>query len=762
MSTVRAGRSSAADGSVSTAVLCAAMFLVSAATVLFTLAVWKLLAFFIMPSLFFDLLFVGFPVGAFLGVKFLRASLPSFRRSLAILQGVMLFSVAACLLCKHFDYLRAHLFEVQLAKLLGQMGTFAALFLPFFSAYGLSEYLGYQYGTERFGGRMRWVYGVYLFGAAAAYAFLGTALSRIGVSGAIAIAFLGVAVASLLLARSFPGRVALAVEALAAAGLLFAPGREERFLELYKGRSAQSTWDYRHGGGYATVFSRWGRYSLTEILRRPEGPSVGPEHEYVGFYNDILQWEYSPGCGFSERMLGAVPIHFAPRGGKIAIIGAGGGRQVKWAEQERYDFEEILALEIEPAVVDAVRGPLRELFARVYEHPRIRVAVAEARGYMERTREAFDLIFLPSVGGYPQMMLEPGNMIRTSDAYRTLRERLTDRGALAIWYPRGLDPRGILTDQYVRTLGAGGLGLRTAAYFNHGEYVIFAAKSASAKLPTAREIEAFLAAPEDPSGLPPRRDPEARPYELQVLEDPRFCPISDDQPFLAGNVRHIFSLEQLYALFSIVAAFLAVVGFGVFAWLRKPGDPHVPGRSYAQVALLALLIGANFILCEHLAVLALFRKVYVFYDAILLGAVGFLILSGLGSLAIGPRFRVPAQAAAAALLLALVLGLEYLPLSAALALVAPAAFVTGSFFPALFEACRRNPLVVFAMDAIGAALGSALSFFLPIAFGFSTFFPLAAAVFAVTAFATGLFARNLAPLTAPAEGRGEAPPAQRP
>ncbi|MGQ9590239.1 MAG: spermidine synthase [Planctomycetota bacterium] len=746
----------------STAALCAAMFLVSAATVLFTLAVWKLLAFFIMPSLFFDLLFVGFPVGAFLGVKFLRASLPSFRRSLALLQAVMLSSVAACLLCKHFDYLRAHLFEVQLAKLLAQMGTFAAFFLPFFSAYGLSEYVGYQYGTERFGGRMRWVYGVYLFGAATAYAFLGAALPIVGVSGAIAIAFLGVAAASLLLGGSPRGRLALALEALALAGALFAPGREERFLELYKGTPPQSTWDYRESRQYATVFSRWGRYSLAEILRRPEGPSAAPEHEYVGFYNDILQWEYSPGCGFAERMLGAVPIHFAPLGGRIAIIGAGGGRQVKWAEQERYGFEDILALEIEPAVVGAVRGPLAEPFARVYEHPRVRVVVAEARRYMEGTREKFDLIFLPSVGGYPQMMLEPGNMIRTFDAYRTLKDRLTDRGVLAIWYPRGLDPRGILTDQYARTLGAGGLGLRTGAYFNYGEIVILAAKDPSAKLPSVREIEMFLTAPGDPSGLPPRRDPEARPYEIHVLEDPGFRPIGDDRPFLAGNVRHIFSVEQLYALFSIVAGFLAAAGAAAFAWLRKPGDPRVPGRSYAHVALLAVLIGANFILCEHLTVLALFRKLYVFHDALLLGAVSFLVLSGLGSIAIGPKLRVPAQAAAAALLFALVFAQRHLSFGAVLALAAPAAFVTGSFFPALFEACRRNPLAVFAMDAIGAALGSALSFFLPIAFGFSTFFPLAAAAFAGTALATWSFAKGLVPVTSLEAGRGEDPPARRP
>ena len=67
--------------------LSVALFLLSTATVLFTLALFRLLSFFIMPSLFFDLLFVGFPLGALLGVRYFPISAVSFRRSLWILQG---------------------------------------------------------------------------------------------------------------------------------------------------------------------------------------------------------------------------------------------------------------------------------------------------------------------------------------------------------------------------------------------------------------------------------------------------------------------------------------------------------------------------------------------------------------------------------------------------------------------------------------------------------------------------------------------------
>src|SRR5262245_46407067 len=110
----------------------------SFSTVLFTLALFKLLSFFIMPSLFFDLLFIGFPAGASIRARLLRTSAASFRTTRWILLGTAVLSTAACLACKHFDYLRAHLFEVEVHKLLGQIGVFTGLFIPSFAGYGLS------------------------------------------------------------------------------------------------------------------------------------------------------------------------------------------------------------------------------------------------------------------------------------------------------------------------------------------------------------------------------------------------------------------------------------------------------------------------------------------------------------------------------------------------------------------------------------------------------------------------------------------------
>lgn len=750
-----------------------ALFTISFATVLFTLSVWKLLSFFIMPSLFFDLLFVGFPIGAFLGIKYFRVSRDSLLRTLWILQGVMVISVLACLTCKHFDYLRAHLFEVKLHKLIGQMAAFTGLFIPFFCAYGLSEYIGYQVGRSTLKSRMRLVYALYLFGAAFAYLFTELvlhqhlfleALGNVGVSHMLVLSIALVALATALLAETTRQRLTFAVEAVLLVVLLVSPGLESGFLRLYKGESFQSTKSYLAATAsprgnpdsdtalpgdpkrFRLAFQRWGRYSLTEILESPG------DRLFVGFYNDFMQWEYTRGTGFQHRMLGAVPInhiHAIKPGGRVAIIGSGGGRQVQWALQPWFRFERILALELEPAVFAAVRVDLQREFDSVYEAQNVTPHLGEARRYMEASDERFDLVFLPSVGGYPQMMLEPGNMIRTLDAYAVLRDRLTDNGILAIWYPKGLDPELILTEQYVRTLGKQGLGLTTRAYISEGpaasEFLILASKSQETRLPSVKEIDSFFLGTEseDPYPLPPVQGTLTR--ELFVTDDPDFKPITDEQPFLAGNVRHIFSLANVYTLFAIAAGFLVLVGILLMLALRRNGDPGIPGRSYWQVVALSFLIGANFIIFEHYVILALFKQLYVYHHALVVGAISFLVLSGLGSVIVTNHIRTLLLGVASLLLAVLLIcqlaGVE-LPFSALLAGIAPVAFVTGSLFPALFDLAAKNPIAVFAMDAVGAATGSTLSFFLPIAFGFSVFFPFAVAVFVVTAFCTWRFYRG--------------------
>ena len=199
----------------------------------------------------------------------------------------------------------------------------------------------------------------------------------------------------------------------------------------------------------------------------------------------------------------------------------------------------VTAIELEPAVFEAVRSPeyLLRAFGRVYEAPGVHPVRAEARGYFERSSERFDLIYMPSVGGYAQMMIEPGNMVRTFEAHKLLRDHLSGRGVLAIWYPRGLDTKGVLTHQYVQTLARWvcprpRTGTRRVA--DPGPERSFGRPPAAEELAAVMQLDLTI-----PGAV------EYLPIPYEVPADPHFVPITDDRPYLAGNVRYILSMRQV-------------------------------------------------------------------------------------------------------------------------------------------------------------------------------------------------------------------------
>jgi hypothetical protein len=295
----------------------------------------------------------------------------------------------------------------------------------------------------------------------------------------------------------------------------------------------------------------------------------------------------------------------------------------------------------------------------------------------------------------------------------------------------------------MHTLESPEIGLQVRVYRSRSEILIMAARRADS-LPALGEVQEFYIEP-----VVARLGAElaaffvAMPVELgETWERSAFRPISDDQPFLAGNMQNIFSMQQVGKLFALVAGLMICFALLLLLLVRKKGSSGIPGKSFSQVVLVSLFVGANFLVIEHYLILALFKKMYVYRDALVLGAISFLIISGLGSTFITPRLRPVFQFTGGLFILLLLFFHESLSPWENLALLAPVAFVTGSFFPALFEAAAKNPLGVFAADSIGAAIGSMASFFIPIVFGFSWFFAFATVMFWATAIATFLFFRN--------------------
>ncbi len=681
-----------------------------------------------MPSLFFDLLFIGFPVGALIGATFFSINIKSFIKTLWILQGALVISIIASLFTHNFDYLRIHLFDVEVSQLLINIAIFAVLFIPFFIAYGLSEYIGYQIGRQRFSAKMRGVYAIYLFGAAASYLIAYWAVPFLGITKSLLVVLLIMGISGLLITQGKKRLMAI-LQIVIIIACFFTPNLEKSFLKLYKGVAPLSTQQFEQRG-FDMAFQEWGRYSLTEIMASPDGTS------YFGFYNDFFQWEFHPRYGFYGPSMGAVPIKLAEKESSIAIIGSGGGRQVRYASV--IGHTDITAVEIEPAVVNAVRNKdhLRDEFQNVYDVEGVNLIRSEGRQFLNSVDKEFDLIFLPSVGGYPQMMLEPGNLIRTIEAYKTIKSKLSKDGYFAIWYPLGLDEKGLLTDQYVRTLRS--LEMNVRAYKNQGEFLILARKDLNLPLPTVKKVTELLTQllpSEDRATVSPNNiSQNIKPVAYNVNEDKLFRPVTDDRPFLGGNLRHIFSTTQVIQLYGFGAIILFLVGILTWLGLRKRGNPKIPNKTYNSVALLSFFLGANFLVVEHHLVLMLFQTTFVYSDALMIGAVSFLILSGIGSMISTHKIQKPLIVLSIITFIISIVFSQWLPQLFQLILIIPTAIVSGMFFPTLFERASKNPLGVFAFDAIGAGVGSLLAASIPLLLGFKVFGYVSIIIFVLTVF----------------------------
>ena len=786
--------------------LVAGIFLSSLGAVLFSLSIFRLLSFFIMPSMFFALLLVGFPIGAALAARRHQADVRRFQRMLTVMQIVMVLSILATLGCKHVDYMRANLlFGIDPVRLLVQVLVFALIYLSFFAAYGAAEYIGYLAGTQAFGGGMRPVYALFLFGGAAAFGLAELLQRPLGVPRLLLLAVAAVSGSRLILGRGV--RLRRGVELVVLLAVVCWPAFDRTFMNWFKLPSTvnmSAAWSLDQSPENEVAFAGWGKYSYVEIIRRSieegktrtestqeaerirlsmvvvsspaeaervleglrrggafPGQALGfvvpsdldprffegvvdlkvgevsevigtekgyflfkrlDENYYSGFYNDVGMWNVVPQMG-SDALLSRdrIPFLFLPEEGSVAIIGSGGGRGVIYSRMA--GAGRILAMEIEPVVVETIQGPLREDFAEAYTKEPVETYVGEARGYFERTDERFDMIMLMSVGGYPQLMLEPGNMIRTTEAFQLFVDHLNPGGVLAIGYDVVLDDQGILLRQYyntLRLLGMDGFGFVDE---KQGAFELLAFPSDASPEQKAEWSSARRQFAVD-HNLVPLRDPE--------MELSDFRQITDNRPFLAGNISNILSEGDIRWMFKVLVVLLVAAGsvLGVILWrpLRGKSLPVHP----TVLMGIGILLGANFILIEHLCVIHLFRNLYSYYDSLIIGIVSFLTITGLGSLLISKRHLSRVILGALVIAVILWLGAPAWHVAAVVAVLVPVVLVTGTFFPLIFEQVPMGRLQLFGMDALGTAMGATLAFFVPILFGFHAFTTVAVCTFLVT------------------------------
>ncbi len=458
------------------------------------------------------------------------------------------------------------------------------------------------------------------------------------------------------------------------------------------------------------------------------------------------------------------------------VIGPGGGRDVLAALAS--GAPHVTAVEVNPAVVDAVRGPFADFDGHLYDRPDVTVAVDDARGYITRSPERYDVIQASLIdtwaaSGSGAFALSE-NSLYTVQAFQTYFDHLSEAGLLTIsrWY---------LTEQPAETLrlvSTGMAGWQAAGVADPRQNVAVVARPNAVGQAEGMATALFQRTPFTPDEVARLQDraaalgftvlyaPGVTPTEAvgRFIAAPNHAalvaafpldisPATDDRPFFFNLVRFGDLLEpslsgsgvyqtSMEAINILAIALGVTAGVGVLfivvpLWLgsRRGRLPRPSPRLLGYFAAL----GLAYILVEVPTIQEL--TVYLGRPVYSLAVVLFslLISSGLGSLwsgrgqPLGPGrllrlfpllfVIVVAHALGSAWLLRQTIGLAFSTrLVITVGLVGALGFFMGMPFPtALRWAGARQPGVVpwlWGLNGLMSVLGSAVAIALAIHLGF--------------------------------------------
>lgn len=602
-----------------------------------------------------------------------------------------------------------------------------------------------------------------VYGASFAGGALGAILGYYGMEFVGAPRAIGLLV---LLAAAAGGRASLQGSGLAAGvlgvAILAAPDdllptrSTKHFPNVSEEQILQEEWN---ASTHVTFYDNPERHGLWELPGRYAGAlpqSIGVAIDAWAI-TSILKFE-TP----SERLFfGAYPPTLAfvdaQPGFSTLVIGAGGGVDVEAALAAGSGH--VTAVEINPLIVDAVRGRFREWSGDLYGRSDVAAVVAEGRHYAETTDTLFDRVVLTGVDTFAATQAGAfalsENHLYTVEAMHAWLDRLAPGGRLTFtrwWYePKRQTLRLLLTlDRAMRDSGvadprkrifAARTALNSVVVVKNGDFTI-------------EETNALV------SGLGPRglalvHSPDGRTGDPRFVDflDPtkqeailrewpyRVEPSTDDWPFFFEYTRldRLFATEGdwihdrlggLELVFLSLAVLLALALPLAWAALRGSAQPGARTLIFACV-----LLGVGYVLVEAplLSRLALVlghpsKAITVVLAALLLG-------SGIGACFAGriDEERAAKVTFAAAVVVVAILAFGHVELVdavvgaspsarvvATLVYLAVPAFVLGLPFPLALRAFRANAETIAranVLNGVGSALAGPLAMLIALQFG---------------------------------------------
>jgi SAM-dependent methyltransferase len=328
----------------------------------------------------------------------------------------------------------------------------------------------------------------------------------------------------------------------------------------------------------------------------------------------------------------SLPYHLR-KGGDAAVIGVGGGRDVLtalWGESRS-----VRGIEINRAFIDFLEGPLRD-FSRIADQPEVELVHDEARSYLTRSEDRFDVIQMSLIdtwaatGAGAFTLSENG--LYTLEGWKTVLDSLRPGGIFSVsrWYSPGESAE---TSRLVSLATASLLERGVAEPRRHLALLSlqFIATLLISPDPFSPEDVAALHGAVDSLGLGPLILPDGQggmslldrivdsssrqELEQAVLHpDYDFSPPTDERPYFfnilqpAGLVRNALSANfGVIAAGNMLATLTLLLLWGITAslvvatiWfpLARAGRPALDGNTFGHCLAYFGLIGLGFMFVQ--------------------------------------------------------------------------------------------------------------------------------------------------------------------
>lgn len=527
-----------------------------------------------------------------------------------------------------------------------------------------------------------------------------------------------------------------------------------------------------YGAGIDHLATRWDPMSRVDVVQYQDQPTG---YQYLHFVDPAYAGPLPDAHLMSLDLSAATPIldgrgdmgvlrqtiiaapYELVRDPAVLVIGPGGGVDIQNALV--HGARSVDAIEVNRAVAGLMRGEFADYSGHLYTQPRVRVVEDEARSYIRRSSDRYDLIVMTVVDSWAALASGSyaltESYLYTSEAFEDYLGHLSDGGALAVgrWYrdpPVEMLHTAQLAATALRSEGVANVSDRIVVlrYLKFGLIIVQPTGFDAASIAKIRDFARAhnFAMEYDP--LAP-----AGPF-LAAMLDERSVPATDDRPFFFaadlgdGRVPAAYAILFVALVPAVLLSYLLLI-----RPLRRAIGPALGTGIGLATTLRSLVVGLGFIGAE----IVLLQRLTLYLGqpafALSLGLAALLIGAAIGSSWSSKLPQDPDQASAVCavavpvLLVVLTMVAEAtlawpLPARGAVAVIASAGLgiPLGAVFPKIVaHAGAADPRLVswaWAINGAASVIGSILAVALTLNAGFTAVGIVAAACYLVPVLAS--------------------------